>query len=218
MITNPGQCASGMSLSLEDNQASSQPTQREHAQRFSVIRILAWYFAVVKYIRIYSVLLQAPWLVQRSCALRRFAADLLVVLGGLHVPLLDVLPLTLPSALAGGVQTARIRPTPLLRVLQILSDPVSKALLCWISTLSFRVLLRFDVQLHAEGGAKDGEQHGGVAAEDRAAGDGQYRCGQDKMFAQREAYLYTVLAIYTRSLAVSKYEHPSIDLLQTFWR
>ncbi|KAH5163544.1 hypothetical protein HBH69_008400 [Parastagonospora nodorum] len=137
MITNPGQCASGMSLSLEDNQASSQPTQREHAQRFSVLRILAWYFAVVEYIRIYSVPLQVPWLVQSSCALCRFAADLLVVLGGLH----------------------------------ILSDPVSKALLSWISTLSFRVLLRFDVQLHAEGGAEDGEQHGGVAAEDRAAGD-----------------------------------------------
>ena len=104
-------------------------------------------------------------------------------------------------------------------MLQILSDPVSKALLSWISTLSFRgVLLDCDVQLHAEGGAEDGEQHGGVAAEDRAAGDGQYRRGSVKVFAQREAYLYTVLAIDIRSLALSKYEHPSINLLQTFWR
>ena len=28
------------------------------------------------------------------------------------------------------------------------------------------------LQLQTEGGAKDGEQHGGVAAEDRAAADG----------------------------------------------
>jgi hypothetical protein len=31
------------------------------------------------------------------------------------------------------------------------------------------------LQLEAEGGTEDGEQHGGVAAEDRAAVDGQSR-------------------------------------------
>lgn len=31
-----------------------------------------------------------------------------------------------------------------------------------------------DIQLHTECGAEDSEQHGGVAAEDRAAGHGQW--------------------------------------------
>jgi hypothetical protein len=47
----------------------------------------------------------------------------------------------------------------------------------------------YDVQLHAKGGAEDGEQHGGVAADDRTAGDGQYRCRSVVVFAQSDAYL-----------------------------
>jgi hypothetical protein len=43
--------------------------------------------------------------------------------------------------------------------------------------------------LDAEGGAEDGEQHGRVAAENRTAGDGQYRYRSVAVFAQREAYL-----------------------------
>lgn len=53
------------------------------------------------------------------------------------------------------------------------------------------VLLDCDVQLHAESRAEDGEQHGGVAAEDRTVSDGQYRCRYRSIVeaAQREAYL-----------------------------
>lgn len=52
-------------------------------------------------------------------------------------------------------------------------------------------LLDCDIQLHTEGGAEDGEQHGGVAAEDRTVFDDQYRCRCRSIVkdAQREAYL-----------------------------
>jgi hypothetical protein len=51
---------------------------------------------------------------------------------------------------------------------------VSKALLFRISH-SFPYIRPGcgNVQLHAESGAEDGEQHGGVAAENRAAVEGQ---------------------------------------------
>ena len=60
------------------------------------------------------------------------AEILLVVLGGLHVSLLDVLPLT-----------AAVDAVP---------DLLGACVEC---------------ELQTEGGAKDGEQHGSVAAEDR---------------------------------------------------
>jgi hypothetical protein len=43
--------------------------------------------------------------------------------------------------------------------------------------------------LDAEGGAEDGKQHGGVAAEDRTADGGQYRYRSIVEAAQREVYL-----------------------------
>lgn len=104
-----------------------------------VIKILSWYFAAVEYTRMYSVLLQVQPRFRASWSFCPCAIALLVVLGRLHVLLLDVLPLSLPSALATAISnTGNVR-TPLLIVFQIFSDPVSKALLSYFSTLPFRV-------------------------------------------------------------------------------
>jgi hypothetical protein len=51
-----------------------------------------------------------------------------------------------------------------------------------------RLRIRLHVQLHAEGSAKDGDQHGRVAADDRAADGGQYPCAIVAR-ARGEAYL-----------------------------
>lgn len=64
------------------------------------------------------------------------AVRLLVVLGRLHVPLLDVPPLALPVALAHAFYVSSNIRTPRLSVFQILSDPVSKALLRYFSAVS----------------------------------------------------------------------------------
>ena len=54
------------------------------------------------------------------------------------------------------------------------------------------VLISYNVQLETEGGAEDGEQHGRVAAEDRAAVDGQYPCLLFVVIAQRGVVLVDV--------------------------
>lgn len=114
---------------------------------------------------------------------------LLVVLSLLQVSLLDILPLSLPAPLAriwGPISRVR---TPRLMLSQILSDEVSKALLPQSASCHVCNPRRVwgNVQLHAEGGAENGEQHSGVAAEDRAAADGQW-CAVGG-FAQRETCL-----------------------------
>lgn len=62
---------------------------------------------------------------------------LLVVLGGLHVSLLDVLPLALPDLLAWIARILCAAPTPRLMLSQMRSEPVSKAL----SSLSISMFL-----------------------------------------------------------------------------
>lgn len=105
-----------------------------------------------------------------SCLSRCLVALLLVVLGGLHVSLLDVLPLSLPPALASCTRNEPEAPTPRLMLSQILSEVVSNALLFPSASIpsAHSCPGPCDVQLEAESGAEDGEQHGRVAAEDRA--------------------------------------------------
>jgi hypothetical protein len=105
--------------------ASSITQSMCHARR---IRTSPWYFAAVEYTRMYRVGPQAPKCLPVSRSLCPLAAALLVLLGRLHVPLLDVLPLSLPIALALLSITPWVLRTPLLRPFQIFSDPVSKAL------------------------------------------------------------------------------------------
>lgn len=102
---------------------------------------------------------------------------LLVVLGGLHVSLLDVLPLALFARLAcvawlAGREIAR---TPRFRLSQMRSEPVSKAL-CPVSVLVLSRCLAgwgCDVQLHAEGSGENGAEECDVAPDDGAAVDCQ---------------------------------------------
>lgn len=60
--------------------------------------------------------------------------------------------------------------TPLLTLSQILSDEVSKALVPQsVPAVPMARAIPCDVHLHAECGTEDGEEHGAVPAEDRAA-------------------------------------------------
>lgn len=63
-------------------------------------------------------------------------AVLLVVLGLLHVPLLDIFPLSLEALLAQVVPMYVPVHTPLFMASQIFSEPVSNALSFYISILS----------------------------------------------------------------------------------
>lgn len=95
--------------------------------------------------------------------------------------MLDVLPLSLPTVLAYiTLNEPLVLHTPRLTLSQILSEEVSNALsfpsASIPSALSYLGLC--DVQLKAESGTEDGEQHGGVAAEDRAVIDGQWGSGE----------------------------------------
>lgn len=89
--------------------------------------------------------------------------------------MLDVFPLSLSIALAHVTLNEKTLHTPRLTLSQILSEPVSNALL--FPSASIPSAVRYpgpcDVQLKAESGTEDGEQHGSVAAEDRAAVNGQ---------------------------------------------
>jgi hypothetical protein len=92
----------------------------------------------------YNALLQMSQRSKVSCSLCPCVAALLViVLGRLHVPLLDVLPLTLSGALATAIANANILRTPLFKVFQTFSEPVSKALSPQISILPIRVSCSF---------------------------------------------------------------------------
>src|SRR5689334_9981500 len=108
--------------------------------------------------------------------------------------------------------------TPLLIVFQTLSDEVSKALLSQSASCqsAYPSRVRWSVQLHAESGAEDGEQHGRVAAEDRAASavrrDRWDGCARRNLLVDIGEYLWRTVSL------LQGYTRKPIDLRQPFLR
>jgi hypothetical protein len=86
-----------------DDASSTHRVQYQSSISHPVVKTSPWYFASIEYTRMYNVLLQAPKCRRVSCSLCPCVDLLLVLLGRLHIPLLDVLPLSLPSALATAI-------------------------------------------------------------------------------------------------------------------